>query len=49
MRRTIIASLLLLLLAAHGAAADEPLLTIDPGGHLGKIMDVMFTSDGRRL
>jgi tricorn protease-like protein len=31
------------------ALADEPVLVIDPGGHLSKIQDIMFTSDGKYL
>jgi WD40 repeat protein len=31
------------------ALADEPILVIDPGGHLSKIWDIMFTSDGKYL
>ena len=31
------------------AWADDPVLVIDPGGHLALIKDIMFSSDGKYL
>ena len=40
---------LMLMLAAAGAAADDPRLVIDSGGHTAIIRKIIFTRDGKYL
>ena len=49
MKRLLPFLLIIVLFLPFHALADQPILTIDPGGHKAKINDVMFTKDGRYL
>src|SRR5262245_39620961 len=48
-RMSVLAALLLLVLAAGARAAEGPYLELDTKGHMAVIRSILFTPDGREL